>query len=82
MPTQSAPSVIHLYFPVYITTLIILKLDLWYNYENITVRSRSQDNELYYFIYTQLKPECADEVRRVMKQRANSIDLLPEVMRL
>lgn len=26
-----------------------------------------------------LKPACADEVRRVMKQRANSIDLLPEI---
>nr|SVE87371.1 EOG090X05VD [Daphnia similis] len=26
-----------------------------------------------------LKPECADEVRRVMRQRANSVDLIPEV---
>lgn len=30
-------------------------------------------------IYVQLKPECADEVRRVMRQRASSVDLIPEV---
>ncbi|KZS17605.1 Golgi apparatus protein 1 [Daphnia magna] len=39
---------------------------------------------LYRYAYhppadSSLKPECADEVRRVMRQRANSVDLIPEV---
>ena len=33
MPIPSAPSLIHSYFLVYIVTLIILKLELWYYYE-------------------------------------------------
>nr|SVE88629.1 EOG090X05VD [Daphnia sinensis] len=38
---------------------------------------------LYRYAYhppadSSLKPECADEVRRVMRQRANSVDLIPE----
>lgn len=38
MQIQSALSVIHLYFPVFIAMLIILNLELWYYYKNVTAQ--------------------------------------------
>lgn len=29
--------------------------------------------------FVKLKPDCVDEIRRVMKQRASTVDLIPEV---
>lgn len=33
----------------------------------------------YIFDLFQLKPECEDQVRRVMRQRAVNVELIPEV---
>lgn len=38
-----------------------------------------EQNLSYDNIYDQLKPACLEEIRRVMRQRAVSVDLQPEV---
>jgi Golgi apparatus protein 1 len=43
------------------------------------VRDFLQTNSSYENIYDQLRPGCLEEIRRVMRQRAVSVDLQPEV---